>query len=101
MRSHRTAPLTKALFADELRARSEDVAGAAARTLADDSFVDELYRYTHTLKGVALTVGYADVHEIAEAVSDYKYRHEASPLPKDDLERLAERASALEIYRMS
>ena len=102
-RYRRILETTKTLFLSELQARTADIAETVSRwrrgSLGDDALVEELYRHTHTLKGVALTVGYADVHEIADAVSDYKYRHEAGPLPKEELERLAARASALEIYR--
>ena len=102
-RYRRILEATKTLFLSELRERSEDIAETVARwrlgSIADESFVDELYRHTHKLKGVALTVGYADVHEIADAVSRAKYRHEAGPISKEELERLAARASELEIYR--
>jgi len=102
-RYRRILETTKTLFLSELQARCADIADTVSRwrsgSIADESLVDELYRHTHTLKGVALTVGYADVHEIADAVSRYKYRHDTSPLSKEELERLAERASALEIYR--
>ncbi|WP_158299365.1 Hpt domain-containing protein [Paenibacillus antri] len=102
-RYRRILESTKSLFLEELRVKSADIADTIERwrlgSVADDRLVDHLYRQTHTLKGVALTVGFADVHDIADAVSEFKHRHEESPLPKEELDRLAERAMKLEIYR--
>ncbi|NOU91855.1 hypothetical protein GC093_01195 [Paenibacillus sp. LMG 31456] len=36
---------------------------------------DSLYRYAHTLKGVALTVGCEGIHQLSEAADSYSIQH--------------------------
>ncbi|HZG57776.1 Hpt domain-containing protein [Paenibacillus sp.] len=102
-RYRRILEATRTLFLDELRAKSADIANAVHRwregALSDDALVEHLYRQTHTLKGVALTVGFEDVHAVAEAVSAFKYRHEETPLQDAELELLVSKALELRAYR--
>lgn len=93
----------RSLFVEDLALKSAELAAAAEQWLSGelpaDEFVERAYRLTHALKGIALTVGFEDVHAVAEAVSVYKHRHEADPLPREELVRLAAKTLELKIYR--
>jgi len=46
-----------------------------ADTNSNAKLGDSLYRYAHTLKGVALTVGCYEVHALSEAADSYSIQH--------------------------
>jgi chemotaxis protein histidine kinase CheA len=94
---------TKALFLEELRAKSayivEQIEQWREGSLPDADLIERLYRSTHTLKGVAVTVGFSDVHEVAERVSECKYRSDLTAISADEMEELTVMASVLGKYR--
>ncbi|MCI3922799.1 Hpt domain-containing protein [Paenibacillus sp. TRM 82003] len=93
---------TKALFLEELRAKGSDVAEQVEQwregRTTNEQLIKRLYSLTHTLKGVALTVGFADVHDVAERVSAFKYRQESCPLSAAELNEAADAALELRKY---
>lgn len=69
--------------------------------ISGEQFVDRAYRLTHALKGVALTVGFPDVHEVAEQTDEFMRRQDEAGLPPAaaELERLAGTLESLRQYR--
>ncbi|WP_274363050.1 Hpt domain-containing protein [Paenibacillus thermotolerans] len=95
---------TRALFASGLREKAAEAADWVGRwregDVSDEVLIERLYRITHNLKGVALTLGFDEVHDIAEKVAEFKRRQEREPAESKEMAELAESVLRLASIRI-
>lgn len=90
----------RALFVSEARCHISAFSEVILRSvdsLSDSTAIDELFRHAHSLKGMAATMGYEQVVEIAHRLEDQlcRIRSEESQLQPNSADLLLEGCDTL------